>query len=247
VTATTEMIDQAEDLRRLSGTRLSRSRTHAPALVAALGGKGGVGSTTVAANLAFAADAAGTPSVFVDADPRGDQPRDPRWPLRLLDGVSARPQLAVFDLGNAPGEKALRFCLGADAVLLVATPDTAALANAFSVYKRLVKMSNGVLPSLHLLINKTSDRRQAEAIRQRFYTASRRMLGAEPRSAGCLQLDEKKADPLGNNMLRLNVRPLSVDIIRRVLVSDALLNWRIRGKFDGHPQPLFATQSEKDF
>jgi len=231
----------------MSVARQSRAATERPALVAVLGGKGGVGSTTVAVNLAAAAIAAGTRAMFLDADQRGTSSRDADWTLRLLDNLDARPELAVVDLGNAPDERALGFCLGADALLLVAAPDAAAIWHTFLVLKRLARSKNGPLPPVYLLLNMTPCKRRAKTIGQRFALASRRLLGVEVRSAGCLPLDESQPAAWKNTPQGFNVRPLSVDVIRRVLVSDALLNWRSRGKFDGPHQRLFAQQSEKEF
>jgi flagellar biosynthesis protein FlhG len=68
------MIDQANDLRRLVMQAAGQphntpSRPVKTALV--VGGKGGVGTTTVAVNLAVAAAQQGTRTVLVDADPDG--------------------------------------------------------------------------------------------------------------------------------------------------------------------------------
>ncbi len=68
------MIDQANDLRKLvmqaaEQPQDSPTRPVRTALVA--GGKGGVGTTTVAVNLAVAAAQQGTATVLVDADPDG--------------------------------------------------------------------------------------------------------------------------------------------------------------------------------
>jgi len=68
------MHDQANQLRRLvrhgdaSGLAQYAGR---PRLVLLCGGKGGVGTTSVAVNLAVAAARRGLPAVLIDADPRG--------------------------------------------------------------------------------------------------------------------------------------------------------------------------------
>src|SRR3989304_8316814 len=66
------MHDQANDLRRL--VRESRTPASAPAplrptLLVVAGGKGGVGTTTLAVNLAVALAQRGRRTVLVDADP----------------------------------------------------------------------------------------------------------------------------------------------------------------------------------
>ncbi len=68
------MLDQAHDLRRLAIERsrpMTADSTARPTLLAVTGGKGGVGTTTIAINLATALAAAGKRPLLVDADPRG--------------------------------------------------------------------------------------------------------------------------------------------------------------------------------
>src|SRR6478672_2486280 len=62
--------DQADELRQLARQRFGSRASAGPAvpLVVASGGKGGVGTTTVAMNLAIALVRLGRRSVFVDAD-----------------------------------------------------------------------------------------------------------------------------------------------------------------------------------
>ena len=68
------MIDQANDLRRIvtqSAQQPQHTATQAVKKVLVVGGKGGVGTTTVAVNLAVAAARQGARTVLIDADPDG--------------------------------------------------------------------------------------------------------------------------------------------------------------------------------
>ncbi len=67
------MPDQAYDLRQMTNRRerCESPRCARPALVAVAGGKGGVGTTTVALNLAATAVKAGCRTLFLDADSQG--------------------------------------------------------------------------------------------------------------------------------------------------------------------------------
>jgi flagellar biosynthesis protein FlhG len=83
------MLDQAYDLRRLATRRneTASGRCGRPALVVVAGGKGGVGTTTVAIGLAATAAKAGRRTLLVDADSRGGD-------LAMLCGIEERYTLA---------------------------------------------------------------------------------------------------------------------------------------------------------
>lgn len=83
------MPDQAYDLRQMTNRRerCESPRRDRPALVAVAGGKGGVGTTTVAWNLATAAATAGCRVLFLDADPQGGD-------AAVLCGIEERHTIA---------------------------------------------------------------------------------------------------------------------------------------------------------
>jgi len=84
------MPDQAHDLRRLA-THCTRAesprRSGRPTLVVVAGGKGGVGTTTVALSLAAAVAQTGRRTLLVDADSRGGN-------VALICGIEERHTLA---------------------------------------------------------------------------------------------------------------------------------------------------------
>ncbi len=84
------MLDQAHDLRRLAmhdGRRQAPPAAARPSLLVVTGGKGGVGTTTVALELAKEVAQAGRRVLLVDADPRGGN-------AALLCGIEERHSLA---------------------------------------------------------------------------------------------------------------------------------------------------------
>ena len=108
----THMLDQAHDLRQLA-TRCQPAETpccrRRPALVVVAGGKGGVGTTSVAIGLATAVAKTGRHSVLIDADSRGD--------VALLCGVEERYTLADVLAGRRTWTEAL--CTGPTSVKVI--------------------------------------------------------------------------------------------------------------------------------
>jgi flagellar biosynthesis protein FlhG len=108
------MLDQAHDLRRLAttgrGDAQSPSRGGRPTLIVVAGGKGGVGTTTVALNLAAALVQTGRRAVLVDADLRGGD-------AATVCGVEPRYTLADVLANRRKWNEAL--CDGPDGTSLV--------------------------------------------------------------------------------------------------------------------------------
>ena len=107
--------DQANDLRRLARELVARATPRAapePRLVVAASGKGGVGTTTVAVNLAAALTWQGRRTVYVDADPHGAGAANfciAEGPFTVADVLAARcPARDVLQ----PGPAGIRFLPG---------------------------------------------------------------------------------------------------------------------------------------
>ena len=81
------MSDQAHDLRRLVLHAVVPSPAPRPGIVAVMGGRGGVGTTTVALQLAVAAARDGLRTLLIDADPRGGS-------MAVLCGLEVEVSLA---------------------------------------------------------------------------------------------------------------------------------------------------------
>ncbi len=108
------MVDQAHDLRRLathSNGAESPGCSDRPALVVVAGGKGGVGTTTVALGLAAALAESGRRTLLVDADSRGGD-------AALMCGIEERYTLADVLAGRRTWKDAI--CAGPRGVGVVA-------------------------------------------------------------------------------------------------------------------------------
>ena len=202
------MFDQASELRSLALRAVrdaARPGGSAPRIVVFSGGKGGVGVTTLAINIAVTMVGHGIRVVLVDADlyhadvaplcglpERGDvgdiltARRDihevlERGPggilvvpgvwapeheipfsrhaqhrlIRQIRALGRHADLVVIDLGNATADKVHWFWLGADEVVLVATPEPVAVMDGYATVKTAI--GNGVSPeTLSLVVNQAS-------------------------------------------------------------------------------------------
>jgi flagellar biosynthesis protein FlhG len=231
--------DQANQLRRLvqDVSRLAAARPVCPRLLLLVGGKGGVGTTTLAVNLAVALAQCGKRTVLADADPHGgnvalacglDEQRNladviagrrrlvevlqpgpggihvaaGAWGLDFqAEGASPHghawidqlPELApqadvvLLDGGNAPSRTVDRLQQLADLALVVTTPETAAIVNAYARMKVLAQ-GNSRLP-LQCWVNHCADAQTARQVLDRILQASIRFLSLRPQLAGHLPYD----------------------------------------------------------
>lgn len=222
-------MDQATELRQLMRRDAAHLRPAAPGdaphVVAVASGKGGVGTTTVAVNLAAALVRQGRRVVLVDADLDGanlvghcqlepeytiadvlrgardihevlcraaggmqvlpgawlaDAPVDctPQAQERLiaaLRALGAHADDIVLDVGCGVGRVNHRFWHAADKVLVIATPDDAAIMNTYAAIK-LICGDDPELP-VFSLINLVPDAASARTVHERLALACQRFLG----------------------------------------------------------------------
>lgn len=225
--------DQANDLRRLVRQALAAepSAPARPLRVVVAGGKGGVGTTSMALCLATSLAQRRLRVVLVDADPDGgsigilcelEEPftladvltsrRTVRqslqagpcgisvlggaWGLDLpwdggaagerlleqLDSLGDLAEVIVIDAGNNTGRMARRFWQAADQVVVVTTPETASVMNAFTAIKHLATQEPPV--ALRVLVNMAPDAATAEEVSERLARTCQRFLGLRPANAG---------------------------------------------------------------
>jgi flagellar biosynthesis protein FlhG len=107
--------------------------------------------------------------------------------ITQLQGLGPRAELAVIDAGNAPTRSAHRFWQAADELLLVTTPELAAVMDAYAAVK-LLAQGERRLP-IRAVVNLAPDRGVAEGIQERLRRACRRFLGVTLRDAGWIPRD----------------------------------------------------------
>lgn len=215
----------------------ARTIAHRTPIVLVTGGKGGVGKTILAANLALAVAARGRSVLLADLDlgladldvvlgvergrelgafldgsaplegcvartPHGvdllssgtgdldlaslDAARRARLVAALRE-LSSRYDLVVADGAAGVGPDAVAFAAEADHVLLVTTPDAAAITDAYGMVKALHvhgERAGREVPTPELVVNQAGSLEEAERVATRLRTACERFLARSPRTAG---------------------------------------------------------------
>lgn len=212
------------------------ARPHVRTLAIA-SGKGGVGKSNLAANLAVALGEMGARVLLVDADlaqanldlllglnPRFDLQHvvsgeksveeivveGPRG-VSLVPAASGVPTLAdlddyrlecllrgfgnletevdliLIDVASGTSRQVLSFCLAADEVIVVTTPEMPAFSDAYAMIKLL--QQSGLSRPPHLVVNAAASPEEAEEVAHRLRVVARRFLQLEPESWGFVPLD----------------------------------------------------------
>lgn len=205
--------------------------------IAIASGKGGVGKSNVAANLAVALGESGARVLLLDADlaqanldlllgvhprfdlehvlagqksieeivvagPRGVSlvPAGSGAPgladlddyrleslLRGIGTIEAEVDLILIDVASGVSRQVLSFCLAADEVLVVTTPEMPAFSDAYALMKML--RQRGLKQPPKLLVNAAGSAEEAEEVSHRLRLVARRFLKVEPESLGFVPFD----------------------------------------------------------
>jgi len=178
-----------------------------PAVLVVVGAQRGVGTTSVAQNLAVALQQSGQPAILVDAattetiavqsGTQGIQVFAPatdghpltateedasRW-IAELAHVAPGAEVMVVDGGNGSRPDMQPLWETSDVALLVTTPDPPAVLRVYTLLKRL-HTAAAASPLIYCLINRAPDTAAAGAVFARIHQACRRFLGVELRPAG---------------------------------------------------------------
>jgi flagellar biosynthesis protein FlhG len=233
------MYDQANRLRNL--VLRAQGATHAfgppPHVVAVSGGKGGVGTTTLAINIAVALGQLGKRVVLVDADlQRGDvaafcglkddysvadvmsarrtvhevlqrgpagiqivpgvwapnkpielNPMAQRRLLQQLKSLGRHADIVMLDVGTGAGDMHRRYWQAADRVLLITTPDSVSIMDAYATIK--VFDSDVTDAEIDVVVNRADGEQQAACVQQRIDASCRRFLARRVNDGGYVPED----------------------------------------------------------
>ena len=138
----------------------------------------------------------------------------------------------VLDAGNAPGRLAERCWQQSDAMLVITTPETAAVMETYNAIKLLWPPER--TRPVHLLVNRAVDRHAADDVYCRMAKACRRFLAVELNLTGYVPADYA-IDPDNFKKTRkgLNLAAVPADNRGALSVVDVLLNWSACVKFNG--------------
>ncbi|MFC1765629.1 MinD/ParA family protein [Planctomycetota bacterium] len=214
------------------------TQTHHAQIIAIASGKGGVGKSNVAANVAICLASAGHQALLVDADlalgnldillgvpPRfnighaatgkrsfeeivevGPQGLDvvcgvsgmeslanlnelQRYRLmHELDRARERYETILVDTGAGIAKSVLCFCLQADQVLVVTTPEAPAMTDAYSMVKVLVR--NAYQGQINVVVNMADNLSQGKQVYHRLSAVASRFLDTYLNCAGILLRDD---------------------------------------------------------
>jgi flagellar biosynthesis protein FlhG len=244
-------------------------------VIAVTGGKGGVGKTTLAANVAIELARGGAATLLVDLDlglanvdvllglspersvedalagrcelgdcvvagPAGlsvlpaasgaaelarlDGGRRARF-VDALDRLSRGYGFVIGDSGAGIGPDVLAFAALAEVVLVVTTPDPAALTDAYGLIKALEATSTEAeldLPTPELVLNQVTGVAEAEDLAAKLAAVCRRFLARAPRLAGWMPRSSRIAEacrhqaPFALRKGRNGVRSLEQDQLARL-------------------------------
>ena len=107
--------------------------------------------------------------------------------LRGLGQLEADVDLILIDVASGTSRPVLSFCLAADEVVMVTTPEMPAFSDAYAMIKLLKQ--RGLTRPPHLVVNAAASPEEAEEVTHRLRLVARRFLQLEPESWGYVPFD----------------------------------------------------------
>ena len=109
--------------------------------------------------------------------------------LKQLKKLQTRAETIVVDTGAGIGKSVVSFCLAADDVLVVTTPETTAMTDAYAMIKVLV--GNKFAGRMSLVVNMANTKLEGKKVYKQISEVTRRFLNTHIYNAGILLKDEK--------------------------------------------------------
>lgn len=228
------MLNQEEQLRKVVETSGGRGRTK---IIAVASGKGGVGKTNFAVNLAIAYAKMGKKVVVMDADlglanvnvilgvipkynlyhvVKGQKKLseivlETPYGIKIIAGASGFSQLAnlsddqrdifinslselnyadilIIDTGAGVSNNVLSFVLASDETIIVTTPETTAITDAYGIIKSIFSLEKDVV--IKLVINKCDNIQEGKKVSERIINIAFQFLSIKVENLGFIMKDE---------------------------------------------------------
>ena len=109
--------------------------------------------------------------------------------LKQLKKLQNQADTIVVDTGAGIGKSVVSFCLAADDVLIVTTPEATAMTDAYAMIKILA--GNKFAGRMSLVVNMASNRLEGKKVYKQISEVTRRFLNTHIYNAGILLKDEK--------------------------------------------------------
>jgi len=116
--------------------------------------------------------------------------------LQLLKPLTARYDIILGDSAAGIGNDVLDFAAIADRVLVVTTPDVAALTDAYGLIKALDQYGSrteGDIPTPEIVVNLSAGIEEGQAIARKLRAVCERFLARSPRQAGWIPRSKRVA------------------------------------------------------
>lgn len=230
------MIDQAEKLRKLMEQKSQTSTKSKTKIIAVASGKGGVGKTNFAVNLAIAYAKLGKKVIVMDADlglanvniilgiiPKAnlyqvfknkkrfkDIVLDTPYGIKIIAGASGFSQLAnlsdeqreffvrslleldwadiiIIDTGAGVSNNVLSFVLGSDETIIVTTPETTAITDAYGIIKSIYSLEKDIV--IKLVINRVKSVYEGKKVADRIINIAFQFLSIKVENLGFIMED----------------------------------------------------------
>jgi flagellar biosynthesis protein FlhG len=107
--------------------------------------------------------------------------------IRGLGNLESNADLILIDVASGASRQVLTFCLAADEVVIVTTPEMPAFSDAYAMIKLL--QQRGLTRPPHLVVNAAGSPEEAEEVAHRLRLVARRFLKLEPEMWGHVPFD----------------------------------------------------------
>jgi flagellar biosynthesis protein FlhG len=244
------MIDQAEKLRKIMEEKEKKGKTK---IITVASGKGGVGKTNFAVNLAIAYAQYGKNVLVMDADLGlanvnvilGIIPKynlyhvvkrkkmmkeivlDTKYGIKIIAGASGFSELAnlpdeereyfieslvdlnfadiiIIDTGAGVSNNVLSFIVASDETIIVTTPETTAITDAYGIIKSIYALDKDIV--IKLVINKCKNIPEGKKVAERIINIAFQFLSIKVENLGYIMEDEivEKAVKMQKPFISLN-------------------------------------------